>query len=153
MRKVTGRMMRDKTGIMMTDKTGTMMEKKTALLLARKSIAFLLAFVLTVICFTGCGKSKALTDDQAVSAIREYCMEANPDLESMVNDENYVIGWSVESSSDDEIVVLYQSYTSAEVRYYINRASGETYVTEYVEGITKEEEKTDESFNVWDYVK
>ena len=41
---------------------------------------------------------------------------------------------------------------AAQIRYYINPTTGETYVTEYVEGITPEEERTEESLNVRDYL-
>ena len=64
----------------------------------------------------------------------------------------YQVSWEVESSSEQEIVVLYRSYTSAQIRYHIDRSTGETYVTEFVPGITAAEERTDESFNLWDYV-
>lgn len=37
---------------------------------------------------------------------------------------------------------------AAQIRYYINPTTGETYVTEYAEGITPEEE----SLNVRDYL-
>ena len=39
------------------------------------------------------------------------------------------------------------------VRFYIDSATGETYITEYVSGITDEEEPTGETFNVKDYFK
>ncbi len=54
---------------------------------------------------------------------------------------------------NDQIVVLFRSYTGALVRYYIDPASGETYVTEFVSGITPEEERTEETLNVKDYIK
>ena len=67
---------------------------------------------------------------------------------------NEVNGTKVEVSSSDEsrIVVLFRSYTGAQIRYYIDPLSGETYVTESVPGITAGEERTDESLNAWDYI-
>ena len=38
------------------------------------------------------------------------------------------------------------------LRYYVNPSTGETYVTELVPGIIDEEQKTDETFNVRDYL-
>ncbi len=38
-------------------------------------------------------------------------------------------------------------------RFYIARSTGDTYSTEYVPGITDEEEQTDEHFNAKDYMK
>lgn len=93
-----------------------------------------------------------ITDDQALNAIKKYCFEKNPDLEGMVNSGEYEIYWNVESSSETEIVVLYRSYTGAQVRYYINPTSGETYETEFMPGISSEEERTEETFNVKDYI-
>ncbi len=98
------------------------------------------------------GGDEVLSEEQALSAIRNYCLESNPDLENMVSEEDYPIYWEVESGDEDEIVILYRSYTGALVSYYIDPESGDTYVTEFVQGITDEEERTDEEFNAWDYL-
>ena len=96
-------------------------------------------------------ESGNITDEQALSAIRNYCYANNPELESIEEDGEYPVYWEIASSDENEIVVLFRSYTGAEIRYYIDPVSGETYVTEFVSGITDEEERTDESFNVKDY--
>ena len=96
--------------------------------------------------------STAISDDQALAAIKKYCMETNPDLKDKVDSEDYTIYWNIESSDESQIVVLYRSYTAAEVRYYIDRISGDTYVTEYVQGITEQEERSPETLNVKDYI-
>ena len=93
-----------------------------------------------------------LTDEQAVSAIRQYCYRSDPDLERIVNAGEYTVYWDVSSSSDSEIAVLFRSYTGAQIRYYIDPISGETYVTEFVPGITSEEQRTGERLNAWDYL-
>ena len=93
----------------------------------------------------------ALTEELALAAIQNYCYSTNPDLEGIVNGGEYQVSWEVESSSEQEIVVLFRSYTGAELRYYIDRSTGETYATEFVPGITAAEERTDESFMLWDY--
>ena len=92
-----------------------------------------------------------LTDEQALSAIRNYCYAENPDLKDMEESGDYTIYWDISSGDEKEVVVLYRSYTGAEIRYYIDRSSGDTYVTEFVSGITEEEERTEENFNVKDY--
>ena len=51
----------------------------------------------------------------------------------------------------DEIVVVFHSYTGSLSRYYIYPVSGNTYVTELVIEIINEEQRTDESLNVWDF--
>lgn len=97
------------------------------------------------------GEAGALTDEQALSAIRNYCLLRNPDLEELVNDGDYPVYWEIDSSSEEEIVVLFRAYTGAQIRYHIDPVSGETSVTEFVPGVSAGEERTDESFNVRDY--
>ena len=91
-----------------------------------------------------------LSDEVALSAIQQYCMSNYPELEQKVGSEDYQVYWELASSDEQQIVVLFRSYTGAEVRYYIDRATGDTHVTEFMPGITPEEEPTEESFNVWD---
>ena len=96
--------------------------------------------------------SDTVTEDQALDAIKKYCFNNNPNLKDMVDSGEYNIYWTVSTNDANEIVVLYRSYTSALTRYYIDPVSGETYVTEWVSGIMDEEQRTDESFNVRDYL-
>lgn len=93
-----------------------------------------------------------LSDEQALAAVRNYCIAANPDLEGLVNTEEFPTYWELASSDESEVVVLFRSYTGALVRYYIDRSTGNTYVTEFVPGITPEEVRTEESLNVRDYL-
>lgn len=95
---------------------------------------------------------EAITEDQALDAIKNYCIQQNPDLEDMVDSGDYVIYWNVESSNEEEIVVVYRSYTAAIVRYYVDVHTGDTYATEFVPDIMDEEEKTGENFNIRDYI-
>ena len=96
--------------------------------------------------------TETITENQALSAIKKYCYANDPDLESKENSDEYTIEWGVTTNEEGQIVVLYRSYTAAEIRYYIEPASGDTYVTELVPGITDEEQRTDESLNVRDYM-
>lgn len=93
-----------------------------------------------------------LSDEQALSAIKNYCYIINPDLKSIVEAKEYPVYWEISSSDEDEIVVLFRSYTGAQNKYYIDRVTGDTYITEYVPGIMIEEEMTDERFDVRDYL-
>ncbi|MBR4733216.1 MAG: hypothetical protein IK081_10655 [Lachnospiraceae bacterium] len=93
-----------------------------------------------------------LSDDQALQAIKNYCYAGNPSLKEIESAGEYPVNWEITSSSAQEIVVLYAAYTGAQIRYYIDPVTGETYVTEFVSGITAEEERTSESFNVRDYL-
>lgn len=92
-----------------------------------------------------------LLDDQVLAAIKNYCCILNPTLEDIVNAKEYPVYWEIISSDEHEIVVVFRSYTGAQNRYYVDRTTGDTYVTEYVPGIMNEEQRTDESFNVRDY--
>ena len=93
-----------------------------------------------------------LSAEQALAAVRNYCLSRDPELESMLNDGEHELYWDVQSSDDSEIVILFRSYTGALIRYYVDPISGETFVTEFVPGITADEERTDESLNVRDYL-
>ena len=95
-------------------------------------------------------QNEIITDEQARAAIQNYCCINNPSLKD--NEEELPTYWEVVSSSETEIVVLFRSYTGAQIRYYVDPTTGETYVTEFVPGITEAEERTDESFNVKDYM-
>ena len=94
---------------------------------------------------------KRMSDEQAVSAIRNYCFINNPDLEKYVNSGDSTVYWDVSSSDGKEIAVVFRSYTGSVNRYYIDPVSGETYVTELVPGIKDEEGRTSETMNAWDY--
>ncbi len=93
-----------------------------------------------------------LTDEQAVTAVRNYCFSNQPDLEEIVKKGEYPVYWDISSSDENEVVVVYRSYTGALIRYYIDRATGDAYVTEFVPGIFTEEQRTDETLNVRDYL-
>ena len=97
-------------------------------------------------------ENEPVSDDQAITAIKNYCHMINPDLKNIEKEGEYPVYWEVVSSDENEIVVLFRSYTGAQIRYYIDPVSGDAYVTEFVPGITSEEEKTDEELNVRDYL-
>lgn len=92
-----------------------------------------------------------ISDDKALDAIKNYCYTANPDLENVVRAGEYPVYWEIVSSDEREIVVLFRSYTGVLIRYYIDRNSGNTRVTEFVPEITSDEQWTDETFNIRDY--
>ena len=117
-----------------------------------KKFLILLATILVFGTIACTAKNENITADQALSAVKNYCYKNNPDLEEMIKSNNYTINWEIQSSDDKEIVILYRSYTSALVRYYIDPVTGDTYVTEFMPGITESEQKTDEHFNIKDYL-
>jgi hypothetical protein len=93
-----------------------------------------------------------ITQDQALEAIKNYCYANNADLEKMAESEDVTVYFDASTNEAGEIVVLFRSYTGAQIRYYIDPDSGVVYVTELVPGIIDEEQKTDETFNIRDYM-
>ena len=93
-----------------------------------------------------------LTEEQALTAVRQYGILGSPELERFAESGEYQVSWELADSNEEQIVVLLRSYTGAEVRYYIDRATGDAYVTEFMPGITPEEERTEETLNVRDYL-
>lgn len=94
----------------------------------------------------------ALTEDQALAAVKNYCLQQNPDLKSKAESDETTVYWDASANADGRIVVLFRSYTGAQIRYYVDPVSGEAYVTELVPGIIDEEQRTEESLNVRDYL-
>lgn len=95
---------------------------------------------------------RKLTDEEALSAVRNYCLSSDPSLESIVESGDYTVYWEIVSSDESEIVVLFRSYTGAQIRYYIDRVMGSASVTEFVPGIMDEEQPTAERFFAWDHL-
>lgn len=127
-----------------------------------KVICYILTYILLIFLLSGCSNknevakeikieqtvNEIITEEKAITAIQNYCFSNNLDLEKIVEEGKYPVYWDIISSDDNQIVVLFRSYTGAQNRYYIDRSTGDTYVTEFVPGIMDEEERTDESFNV-----
>ena len=97
-------------------------------------------------------QATAITEEQALEAIKNYCILQNPQLKEMMDSGDQSFYWASTMNEKGEIVILYRSYTAAQIRYYIDPNTGDTYVTEFVPGITDEEERTEETFNVRDYM-
>ncbi|MBQ7658546.1 MAG: hypothetical protein IJS16_06145 [Butyrivibrio sp.] len=97
-------------------------------------------------------KPNLITEEQACEAVKKYCIEEYPDLAEMVESEDNMAYWDASTTDAGEICVLYRSYTGALIRYYVNPETGDTYVTEQVPGIIDEEQKTDETLNIKDYI-
>lgn len=97
-------------------------------------------------------KAEDLTEEQALNAVKNYCFTQNPDLKSKAESAEYNVYWDVTTNDANEIVVLFRSYTGAQIRYYIDPVSGAAYTTELVPGIIDEEQRTEESLNVRDYL-
>ena len=76
----------------------------------------------------------------------------NPELDKIIEEGDYPTYWDIESTSDKGVVILFRSYTGAQVRYYVDPYSGDTYVTEYVPAITPNEEMTETRLNVRYYL-
>lgn len=92
-----------------------------------------------------------LSDEQALTAVTNYCKTANGELQSAI-DAGQNVYWDVTESSDARIVVTFRSYTGAFNYFYVDRVSGETAVSERVPGIIDDEQLTPERLNVWAYL-
>ena len=98
------------------------------------------------------GDHKKITDEQALAAVKKYCVTQDPSLEDNTGNGGAPFYWDIASSGDQEIVVVFRASTGAINRYYIDPVSGSTYVTEQVPGIIDDETKTDVTLNLWDYI-
>ena len=116
-----------------------------------KKFLFLVASILMLGLVACSAKKENITAEQALTAVKNYCYKNYPGLEEMVKSDNYTINWEIQSSDEKEIVILFRSYTGAIVRYYIDPVSGDTYITEFMQGMTEKEERMDETFNIKDY--
>ncbi len=88
--------------------------------------------------------SEEMSDQQILDIIIKYCYDSNPDLKDIVDAGEYPVYWDIASSDENEIVIIFRSYTGAQNRYYIDRNTGDTYITEFVPAIMEAEERTDE---------
>ena len=95
---------------------------------------------------------KTINEDQALTAIQNYCCSNNSELEQYRNAKEGPVYWAVSSDENNQIVIVFRSYTGSINHYYIDTVTGDTYVTEMVPGITDGEQKTEEHFNVKDYL-
>ena len=93
-----------------------------------------------------------LTEDQALAAARRHRYLAEPELKSAEASGEYPLYWEIEASGEQEIVVLFRSYTGAQLRYHIDPVSGSAYITEFVPGISSGETRTEDSLNAWAYL-
>ncbi len=96
----------------------------------------------------GSDSPDVITDEEALDAVINFMSSTQPEV---ISNDDYTEYLIVESSTPEQIVVLYRSYTASQTRFYIDRATGETKVTELVPGIIDEETETGEAFNIKDY--
>ena len=111
-----------------------------------------LAYLINTITVMDPQGERAMSDEQALSAVKRYCMITNPDLQGIVEAGEYPVSWQVTEYSEEQIVVLFHSYTGADIRYHVDPVSGDATVTEVVPAISSEEQPSDETLNVWDYL-
>ena len=93
-----------------------------------------------------------LTEDEACQGIVNYCYAQNPDLSNMSSD-TYSFYWTVDRVTEQEIVILFRSYTAARIYYHVDPVSGDVYTTvSGVPGYEYEEGPGDERFNIFDFL-
>ncbi|SDZ96217.1 glucan-binding repeat-containing protein [Oribacterium sp. KHPX15] len=98
-------------------------------------------------------KRRKLTNDQACDAFENYLDKEWPQLKEMTERGVNWGWWLMEEDSDEnQVVILFRSYTGAYTYYYIDRYTGETlYRCEQLPDGTPIEEPF-EKMNIWDYV-
>ena len=93
------------------------------------------------------------SDETLLTAVKNYCYSNNPDLKKIEEEGEYTVYWEVTSSDDSEVVILFRSYTGAQIRFYIDRFSGmTTKITEVVPGIADDETETNEVFRASEHL-
>ena len=115
------------------------------------SIVLLIFIVFSLI---SCAKKLEyqISSTEALTAVKNYNYKNIPDLEEMVKSDDYTIYWDIVSENENQIVVLFKSYTASMNRYYIDKKTGEAYETVQVPGIIDDEEKTGVTLNIRDYM-
>ena len=93
-----------------------------------------------------------LTEEQALEGVKNYWISADPEFEDKLASDDYTMYFETSTNDDGKIVVLYRSYTAAEIRYYVDPETGDTEVTEFVPGVMDEETPADYSINIYDYI-
>ncbi len=93
-----------------------------------------------------------ITDEMVCNAVARYAAVTSPGLQEVIDSGNVFAYWIVESTDENNVVIMFRSYTGAIIRYHVDRKTGEAYVTEYIAVIMDAEEPTGETFNVKDYL-
>ena len=88
-------------------------------------------------------KISMISKEMAYGAIRQdYNMFTNSG-----NELDYLsCYWNISEETDNEVVVLWHSYTGSSTYYHINKQTGDVYLTEFVPGITEEEVLSEETY-------
>ena len=119
-----------------------------------KKLVFIILSLFIVFALISCAKKLEyqISSTEALTAVRNYNFKNIPDLEEKVKSDDYTIYWDIASEDDNQIVVIFRSYTGSINRYYIDKNTGEAYETVQVPGIIDDEEKTGETLNIKDYM-
>ena len=94
---------------------------------------------------------KPLTDEEAMTGFTNYLYFKVKDLQKILDEDKLPCTWGVASSGKDEIMIMFKSHTGALLRYYVNRNTGKTYVTQYSVQ-TNSYYRTKETLNVREYI-
>jgi hypothetical protein len=93
-----------------------------------------------------------LTEEQALTAVKNYCYSIDPSIEKMDQSGKNEVSFDIESSSDEEIVVLFKANTGEEARFYVDPVSGDATITSFIPGEDTQEETIDEIAHLRDYL-
>lgn len=91
----------------------------------------------------------ALTDQVVLNAIIDYCYENHPGIATAEEGSYY---WDIFETSDEEITIVFRSYTGAFMYYHVPVATGDVYVMEYIPVVMDAPQMGDEQFSIYDYI-
>ena len=119
-----------------------------------KKVLFKICVFLFIFSLFACAKEieYEITSNAALNAVKKYNCEMIPGLDEKAKSDDYTIYWDIVSEDENQIVILFRSYTASMNRYYIDKNTGEAYETVQVPGIIDDEEKTGERLNIKDYI-
>ena len=92
------------------------------------------------------------TNEQGLEAITNYLIKNDSTLKKKISakDGNMFLGIDTASSNPERIVIVYKSDKGEQFRYYIDRASGETYCMKYNPD-TGFDDRFGNAFNAWKF--
>ena len=93
-------------------------------------ISLTFASLLLFSCQHDASKECLMTAEMALEGVRNYCHEEYD--WSIAEEKPDIMGIEMGEETDSTYQVVFQSYTGAKVFFYVNKASGQTRMEEYV---------------------
>ena len=124
---------------------------RTMKILRKIVLSFLFSTLLLCSCSqgkTGEAQASGVTAEMALEGVNKYCHD---EYDWSVAEENPEMMYvTMGDETETEYKVVFRSYTGALVYFYVNKASGQTRMVEYVAALNREEEAG--SIDIHDYL-